>query len=99
MDDSLNPKNYKLLEEWEDKVDLCLALGTSLCGMRSDGVAAKAAKKGKLVIINLQQTPYDQQCALRLYGNLQEIIEQIGKQMGIKITKRICLQSPYEWKK
>jgi NAD-dependent SIR2 family protein deacetylase len=74
MDDSLNPKHFQLLQEWEEKVDLCLALGTSLCGMRSDGIAAKAAKQGKLVIINLQQTPYDETCHLRLYGNLQNIL-------------------------
>lgn len=74
MDDCLNQKNYKLLEEWEDKVDLCLAIGTSLCGMRSDGIALNALKRGKLVIINLQQTPYDEKCHLRLYGNLQDII-------------------------
>jgi hypothetical protein len=59
MDDSLNPKNYKMLEEWEGKVDLCLALGTSLCGMRSDGIAKNALNRGQLIIINLQQTPYD----------------------------------------
>ena len=43
MDDTLNQKNYKLLEEWEEKVDTCLAIGTALCGMRSDGIAQKSA--------------------------------------------------------
>lgn len=71
MDDSLKPKNYNQLIEWEEKVDICLAIGTSLCGMRSDGVAASSAKKGGLVIINLQETPYDQNACLRIYGNLQ----------------------------
>lgn len=74
MDDSLNPKNYKMLEEWEEKVDICLAIGTSLCGMRSDGIAKAACIRGGLVIINLQQTPYDEICQLRLYGNLQTVI-------------------------
>ncbi len=74
MDDSLNPKNYKLLEEWEEKVDVCLAIGTSLCGMRSDGIAKSACVRGGLVVINLQQTPYDDVCHLRFYGNLQTII-------------------------
>jgi hypothetical protein len=39
--------------------------------MRSDGVAKSAGKKGGLIIINLQQTPYDKECGLRLFGNLQ----------------------------
>lgn len=99
MDDSLNPKNYDLLKEWEEKVDLCLAIGTSLCGMRSDGIAFKASNRGGLVIINLQQTPYDDKCALRLFGNLQDIIEKLGKELGIKIGKKECIQNPYQWNK
>jgi NAD-dependent SIR2 family protein deacetylase len=43
MDDSLKPKNFEMLKEWEEKVDVCLALGTSLCGMRSDGIAQRAS--------------------------------------------------------
>ena len=70
-------------------------MGTSLCGMRSDGIAMNALKRGKLVIINLQQTPYDEKCDLRLFGNLQDVIEELGKKIGIKITKRISIQNPY----
>jgi NAD-dependent SIR2 family protein deacetylase len=80
-------------------VDVCLAIGTSLCGMRSDGIAKSSCNRGGLVIINLQQTPYDEVCQLRLYGNLQTIIERLGKALGIKITKRICISNPYEWNK
>ena len=60
-------------------MEVCLALGTSLCGMRSDGVAQSAAKKNGLIIINLQQTPYDEFSALRLYGNLQMIMKMLAK--------------------
>ena len=42
--------------------------------MRSDGIAKNACLKGGLVIINLQKTPYDDICQLRLYGNLQQIL-------------------------
>ena len=63
--------------------------------MRSDGIAKKAAKQGKLVIINLQQTPYDPICDLRLFGNLQNIMEMLGKELGVKVTKRICMHNPY----
>jgi hypothetical protein len=47
--------------------------------MRSDGVAASSAKKGGLVIINLQQTPYDKAACLRIYGNLQDVIKALAK--------------------
>ena len=96
MDDCLKPANHAMLEEWEGKADLCLAIGTSLCGMRSDGIAQKAAKKGGLAIINLQRTPYDPISAVRLYGNLQAIIQQLGHELGIKVTKKVCMQNPYE---
>ena len=76
-----------------------MAIGTSLCGMRSDGIAKSAAKNGRLVIINLQQTPYDEMCDLRLYGNLQTVIERLGKEMGVKVTKKVCMQNHYQWLK
>ena len=63
--------------------------------MRSDGIAKHSLGRGGLVIINLQQTPYDDRCQLRLYGNLQTIIERLGKELGIKIAKRICISNPY----
>jgi NAD-dependent SIR2 family protein deacetylase len=47
--------------------------------MRSDGIAQQACIKGKLIIINLQQTPYDERCSLRIYGNLQNIMQRLGK--------------------
>lgn len=79
MDDSLKPKNFEMLKEWEEKVDICMALGTSLCGMRSDGIAQSASKKDGLVIINLQRTPYDDNCLLRIYGDLQSVMKLIAQ--------------------
>ena len=74
-----------------------MAIGTSLSGMRSDGIAQKVLERGKLVVINLQQTNYDEKCHLRLYGDLQVIMEQLGKELGIKNVKRTCLHKPREW--
>ena len=67
--------------------------------MRSDGIAEQAAKKGGLVIINLQRTPYDPIAAIRLYGNLQTLMEKLGQELGVKVGKRVCMHNPYEWKK
>jgi len=99
MDDALNPKHYQQLVDWEEKVDLCLARGTSLCGMRSDGIAKKAAEKGYLVIINLQQTSYDKYAGLRIYGNLQKVMNDLAKELKVKVTERPCLQTPNLWNK
>ncbi len=68
--------------------------------MRSDGIAKKAAEKGRLIIVNLQQTPYDKYSAVRVYGNLQEIMVELGKELGVKVPKeRICITNPYQWNK
>jgi len=45
MDDSLKKENLKWLLEWEEKTDLCLALGSSLCGMNADRIADTPAQK------------------------------------------------------
>eukprot|EP01006_Ploeotia_vitrea_P009571 TRINITY_DN2287_c0_g1_i1.p1 TRINITY_DN2287_c0_g1~~TRINITY_DN2287_c0_g1_i1.p1 ORF type:complete len:288 (+),score=42.23 TRINITY_DN2287_c0_g1_i1:65-928(+) len=55
MDDCLKPANHKWLREWEQQADLCLAMGTSLCGMTSDCVAETTGKKGLAAIVALQQ--------------------------------------------
>jgi len=47
--------------------------------MRSDFVAFSSAKKGGLVIINLQKTPYDDKSSLRIYGNLQNVMKMLAK--------------------
>jgi hypothetical protein len=67
--------------------------------MRSDGIAASSAKKGGLVIINLQQTPYDNNSCLRIYGNLQEVMKILAKELKINIKDRICIDNPYLWLK
>ena len=87
-----------MLKEWEEKVDICIALGSSLCGMRSDGIAESAGKKNGLVIINLQRTPYDSKCLLRLYGDLQRSVGMLCKQRKLKIrSNRPVITNPYQW--
>ena len=78
MDDTIKKENYDRLIEWESKADLCLSLGTSMCGMNSDRVASNTANKALcgdalgLVIINLQRTPYDDQTSIRIFSTLDK---------------------------
>merc|ERR1711998_767448 len=46
MSGSLRKDMYEWLEEWEEKVEVCLTVGSSLCGMRSDSMAQEAADRG-----------------------------------------------------
>jgi len=45
MDDDLRADLGAWMQEWEDKAELCLALGTSLCGMTADCVALACARR------------------------------------------------------
>ena len=57
--------------------DLVLAMGTSLSGFNVDSVAEKASEKAAraeghgLVIVNLQRTPYDNGCSLRIFAKVR----------------------------
>ena len=44
MDEDLRPDLLAWLEAWEARADLCLAMGTSLCGMAADCVAEACAR-------------------------------------------------------
>merc|ERR1719198_2302753 len=67
MSGTLREDLIKCMLHWEEKVDLCLALGTSMVGMNADRMAvapAERARRGKpgalgTVIVSLQQTQYD----------------------------------------
>lgn len=45
MSGSLRPDLLARLEAWERSADVVLALGSSLCGMRSDGIVARVAQR------------------------------------------------------
>ena len=70
-------------------------LGTSLCGMRSDGIAQKCACKKGLVMINLQRTPSDKYSSLKIYGNLQTIFNKLATQLKLKVDTKTYIQNPY----
>eukprot|EP00386_Alphamonas_edax_P010817 GDKI01034625.1.p1 GENE.GDKI01034625.1~~GDKI01034625.1.p1 ORF type:complete len:345 (-),score=52.29 GDKI01034625.1:263-1297(-) len=97
MDDALKPHLYERLLVWTDRSDLTLALGTSLCGMNSDRVARTVAEKYiqgtddalGLVIIGLQKTPYDRMCTLKIYGKLDDVMGELKREMGLKISKEV----------
>eukprot|EP00746_Dinoflagellata_sp_MGD_P164554 gnl/MRDRNA2_/MRDRNA2_93252_c0_seq1.p1 gnl/MRDRNA2_/MRDRNA2_93252_c0~~gnl/MRDRNA2_/MRDRNA2_93252_c0_seq1.p1 ORF type:complete len:447 (+),score=104.27 gnl/MRDRNA2_/MRDRNA2_93252_c0_seq1:76-1416(+) len=86
---SLRDDLYNWMKVWELKNDLCLALGTSLSGFNVDGVAEVAAARFQakrslgLVIINLQQTEYDECCSLRIFARIDDVMELLAQELGI----------------
>ena len=85
---------FQWLDEWEHANDLCIAMGTSLSGFNADRVPATAAQcydAGSslgLVIINLQQTPYDGQSSLRIFGRVDDVMLLLSSELGIASTVR-----------
>merc|ERR1719478_1672050 len=80
---------------WEEKVDLCLALGTSMVGMNADRMAvapAERARKGKAgalgtVIVSLQQTQYDSISSLRIFAKIDQVMEMLAAELDIAIPE------------
>jgi len=71
------------LHSWKEKEKLCLTVGTTLSGFTADQIATHAAfTEGKdLIIIGLQQTPYDADCSLRIWGTSDKTLAAITKEL------------------
>jgi mono-ADP-ribosyltransferase sirtuin 6 len=75
-------------EEESLKSDLSLCMGTSMrvqpaCNLPLQG--RRRRKTHKLVIINLQKTPYDDQCALRIYAKVDDVMTRLMTELNIEI--------------
>merc|ERR1712110_567014 len=49
MDDTLRPDLLNWLEAWADRARMCVALGTSLCGMNADQVPRQVAERFAII--------------------------------------------------
>ena len=79
---------YAWMEDTYARADLCLALGSSLSGFNADQVVERAAAAGGLVIVNLQQTPYDGESALRIFAKLDAVFELLAAELDIQERAR-----------
>jgi NAD-dependent SIR2 family protein deacetylase len=93
MDRSLRPDLMKRLLDWQDRADLCIALGTSMVGMNSDRMAVMPgdrARKGLAgalgtVIVSLQQTQYDSISSLRIFATIDQVMEMLAAELALDI--------------
>merc|ERR1711920_589048 len=103
MDDTLREDLCEWLQSWAVRANMCVALGTSLCGMNADqvprGVAerfAQSAGEG-LVIIGLQRTVYDDVASLRIWGLCDEVMRLVAKELGCKIPDPKVAKRGEQW--
>jgi len=93
--ESLRTDLFDWMLEAEQRVDLCLCLGTSLSGMNADRMAKTPALKSRkpipealgTVVINLQQTPLDTYALLRIWAKLDDVFRLIAKKLEIGEVK------------
>ncbi|CAF1364101.1 unnamed protein product [Rotaria sordida] len=91
----------KRATEESKKCDLSLCMGTSMrvspaCELPS--MKLKSGKK-KMVVVNLQKTPYDDQCALRIFARCDDVMRMMMEELNLVIPSYIDLQlwSDAQW--
>mmetsp|Transcript_168147 Transcript_168147/g.535074 ORF Transcript_168147/g.535074 Transcript_168147/m.535074 type:complete len:315 (+) Transcript_168147:411-1355(+) len=78
---------YNWMQQWQRDADLCLALGTSLSGFNADQVVQSSMEKFAagaglgVVLVNLQRTEYDHGCALRIFAELDVVMEALAREL------------------
>jgi hypothetical protein len=98
MSGNLRGDLFQAMLEWEERTDLTLAMGTTMCGMNSDRVFVTVAQRGKKahqkhqsrtggaiggVIINLQQTQHDSISCLRIFSKLDQLMEMLVQELHL----------------
>eukprot|EP00929_Paragymnodinium_shiwhaense_P056203 TRINITY_DN2812_c0_g1_i1.p1 TRINITY_DN2812_c0_g1~~TRINITY_DN2812_c0_g1_i1.p1 ORF type:complete len:596 (+),score=118.83 TRINITY_DN2812_c0_g1_i1:99-1790(+) len=92
MDGTLRSDLIQWMLDWEDKVDLCLALGTSMVGMNADRMAVTPSQKAKskkalgTVIVALQQTQYDEVSSLRIFAPIDEVMALLVQELALEVS-------------
>ena len=91
MDGSIRKDLVDRLEEWEQRAQLVVTLGTSLSGLHADDVCtAAAAREAKakrglgLVIVSLTKTPLDDNATLRIYAELDVVLDKLRQKLRLK---------------
>lgn len=87
--------------KWEARVDLCLALGTSMVGMNADRLAVAPAERmrkgapGALgtVIVALQQTQYDTLASLRIFATIDSVAELLAQELALSVAPAPALRA------
>merc|ERR1712172_161395 len=102
-DDSLRGDLIQWLGAWAERADMCVALGTSLCGMNADQVPQAVAERFSqssgegLVIIGLQRTVYDDVASLRIWGLCDDFMVRVAKELGCSVPNATVKRRGEQW--
>mmetsp|Transcript_15453 Transcript_15453/g.42511 ORF Transcript_15453/g.42511 Transcript_15453/m.42511 type:complete len:353 (-) Transcript_15453:133-1191(-) len=105
MDDTLRRDLLEWLVAWAERANLCIALGTSLCGMNADQVPQASAERFNhsrgegLVIIGLQRTVYDKIASLRIWGFCDDVMKSVAKELGCRCPDPKVAKRGADWER
>jgi len=91
MDGDLRPDLISALLETEERADLCVVAGTSLCGMNADRIASTTARRARggeagvqgTVLINLQRTVMDASVQLRIFAGIDTVMAMLARSLAL----------------
>lgn len=86
-------KAYQVSQE----ADLAIVLGSSLKVSPANDLPLTTANRGKpLVIVNLQKTPLDRACRLRIFAKTDEVMAMLAErlQMEIPLPRDVAAEPP-----
>jgi NAD-dependent SIR2 family protein deacetylase len=92
MSGKLRTDLFQALLDWEEKADLCLTLGTSLCGMNADRMAVTPGKKSLkkkaigTVIVSIQSTQYDNLSCLRIFSRIDDVMDLLANELSLEVN-------------
>ncbi|KAK8126606.1 uncharacterized protein PG998_002365 [Apiospora kogelbergensis] len=83
----LPAESLQLARDHAEKADLCIALGSSLTVTPANEIPETVGKRkaAKLVICNLQETPFDKSSILRVFGKTDDLMERVMEKLAIPI--------------
>jgi NAD-dependent SIR2 family protein deacetylase len=86
--ENLNELELDLAFDNARNSDLMLCLGSSLRVSPASDLPVETMKnKGKIVIVNLQKTPYSDLAALSIYGKIEDVMERLMNKLEINSPK------------
>eukprot|EP00565_Helicotheca_tamesis_P006358 CAMPEP_0185728178 /NCGR_PEP_ID=MMETSP1171-20130828/3617_1 /TAXON_ID=374046 /ORGANISM="Helicotheca tamensis, Strain CCMP826" /LENGTH=399 /DNA_ID=CAMNT_0028396853 /DNA_START=206 /DNA_END=1405 /DNA_ORIENTATION=- len=94
MSGSLRDDLLERLELEQHATDLCLTMGTSLCGMNADSMVEVPAKKAFArrrqaglgsVIIGIQRTAMDHLATLRIFAKIDDVMALLAQKLSLHV--------------
>lgn len=68
--------------------DLCIVLGSSLRVYPAADIPGDMIKRGaKVVIVNLQKTPFNKRCAMEVHSTIDALLLGLMKQLGLEVPQ------------